>query len=113
MVLNSLRFLNMKDFTEINSMTLYEYNMRMKAFQLRQVDRELEIHQQAWANWNVKAMKTQGKKRVPVFGSFKQFFDYDSRIKEILGHSEVDRRNHRITEILRKQQERRKRDGKL
>ena len=103
----------MKDFTEINSMTLYEYNMRMKAFQLRQVDRELEIHQQAWANWNVKATKTQGKKRVPVFKFFKEFFDYDSRIKEILGHSEADQRNHRIAEILRKQRERGVKNGAL
>jgi len=104
----------MSDFTEIDKMTLYEYEVRMKAFRLQQVDQQYEIHQQAWANWNVQAMKAQGKnKRVPVFKNFKQFFDYEKYVKEILGGSgrnntENDTRNQAIINIMKRQQEKKK-----
>ncbi len=74
----------MQDFAQIDRMTLYEYEMRMKASDLRRVDREYEIHLQAWANWNVQATKKSGKKRVPVFKIFKQFFDYRKAEAEVL-----------------------------
>ena len=38
-ILDSIRYLRMNDFSEIDRMTLYEYEMRMKAFELRRVDR--------------------------------------------------------------------------
>lgn len=84
--MDCLRYLGMADFNEIDRMTLYEYGMRMKALRLRQIDREYEIHLQAWANHNVQATKRQGKdKAVPVFKTFKQFFDYEKRIEEVTG----------------------------
>lgn len=104
----------MSDFLEIDRMTLYEYDMRIAAYHLRQVDREYEIHLQAWANWNVQAMKSQGKnKRVPVFKNFKQFFDYEQRVKDLLGVADNAQKKQGIVEIIKKQSERRRVDGKL
>lgn len=112
--MNCLRFFGMDDFAQIGRMTLYEYDMRMKAYRLRQVDQEYGIHRQAWENWNVQAMKGKGKKkRVPVFKKFVQFFDYEKRIREVMGESREDSRNQGIARIMRAQKERRRTDGKL
>lgn len=102
----------MKDFSEINRMTLYEYEMRMTAYRLQQADREYNIHLLAWESWNVQAMKKQGKhKRVPVFGTFKQFYDYEGRVKDILsGNSEktnLPDKKRKLARLLKKQKERR------
>lgn len=97
----------MNDFTEIDRMTLYEYDMRLKAYNLRHVDRDYEIHRQAWANWNVQAMKNQGKrKRVPVFRNFKQFFDYDEQLKAMMGNRGGSEKVRAIANIIRKQRKR-------
>lgn len=112
-----MRYLNMTDFTEINRMTLYEFEMRMIASDLRRVDREYEIHLQAWANWNVQATKKSGKrKRVPVFRTFKQFFDYEEAEQGILKPQKKKRDSSRSQKIIRgmeRQKERRKAHGKL
>lgn len=68
---------------DIEVLTLYEYQMRMKAYRLAQVDREYEMHLQAWLNHAVTATKEQGKKQVPVYKNFKEFFDYEKRLKEV------------------------------
>ena len=106
----------MNNFVEIYRMTLYEYNMRMRAFRLKQVDRDYDMHLLAWESWNVQAMKKQGKnKRVPVFKTFKQFFDYEARIKEVI-HGEKngkDSKMRRIADAMQKQKERRSNDGEL
>lgn len=94
-------------------MTMYEYNMRMRAMRLRQVDREYDIHLLAWESWNVQAMKKQGKnKRVPVFKDFKQFFDYEERLREVSGRKKSVGRKSRIAEALRKQKERQMNSGR-
>ncbi len=115
MILNSLRYLGMRDFPEIRRMTLYEYNMRMKAFRLQQVDRDYDLHLLAWESWNVQAMKKQGKnKTVPVFKTFKQFFDYEARLKG--AYDEKEKKDPKVSNIIigmRELEERRRRDGEL
>ena len=106
----------MRDFSEIDRMTLYEYEMRMTAFELQRVDREYEIHLQAWTNWNVRAMKKSGKKkRVPVFKKFRQFFDYQKRESEVLGHKRkgMSSEGERIICGMKQQKERQKTNGQL
>ena len=56
----------------------------MKAESLKRVDSEYEIHLQAWVSHQVKAEKKQGKKTVPVYEKFSQFFDYEKRINNVL-----------------------------
>lgn len=55
----------------------------MKAYQLKQIDKEYDAHMQAWVNHQVTATKEQGKKTVSVYRDFKAFYDYESRLKEI------------------------------
>ena len=65
-------------------MLLSEYQLRMKAHQLSRVDREYELHLQAWLNQQAQATKSKGKKPVSVFGTFNDFFNYEERVNEIV-----------------------------
>lgn len=113
-----MRYFGMNDLAEIARMTMYEYEMRLTAYRLRQVDREYEIHLQAWANWNVQAMKKQGKhKQVPVFKTFQQFFDYKKSIRDVLGgegkgEKIAKTKKQGIADLLKKQKERRPQNGR-
>lgn len=64
-------------------LTLPEYALLMKAHRLKRIDKEHDMHLQAWVNQSAKAMKEVGKKQVPVYKSFKEFFDYEKRLAEI------------------------------
>ena len=76
----------MTSLAEIERMTFFEYRLRLRAYELSQVDKERDIHMQAWCNWNVQATKGQGRhKRVSVFKTFKSFFDYEKLINKVLG----------------------------
>lgn len=56
----------------------------MKAYALKQVDKDRDIHLQAFVNQVAKSTKQVGKKEVPVYQQFDKFFDYEKRINEIL-----------------------------
>ena len=68
---------------DIDTTTLFEYQMKMKAYNLKRVDIERDMHLQAWLNHQVTATKEVAKKHVPVYKNFTDFFDYEKRIKEI------------------------------
>lgn len=105
-MLDCLRFLGMSNFNEIESMTLDEYELRMKAYRLGEVDKEYYIYLQAWTNSNVQATKKQGKdKIVPVFQTFKQFFDYEKRLEEAFGGCGDNEQEKRLKSIAVKVQE--------
>ena len=46
----------------------------MKAINFQIVDRQRELHMQAWLNVQAKATKQRGKKTVPYFKTFDDFF---------------------------------------
>ncbi|RBS56525.1 hypothetical protein EB33_01712 [Enterococcus faecium] len=75
-LINSFRYLRINNISDIERMTLYEYNIRMTAAQLSWLDKEKLIHELAWANQQVQAEKKVGKKTVPVYRSFEEFFNY-------------------------------------
>lgn len=77
--------MDFKSLYDVEVLTLKEYQLRMKAFNLALVDKEYDMHLQAWLNHTVTATKEQGKKQVPVYGNFKEFFDYEKRLKEVEG----------------------------
>ncbi|EOI00673.1 hypothetical protein UAY_01776 [Enterococcus moraviensis ATCC BAA-383] len=80
----------MVNINEVESMTPYEYELRMFACQLRRLDQEFNAHMQAWTTRQIKA--TKGKRQEPYYKDFKQFFDYEKREKELLGLSLIDER---------------------
>ena len=59
----------------------------MYAFKLKQVDKQFDMHLQAWLQNQVTATKEQGNKHVPVYKKFSDFYDYEKEIKKVL-HNE-------------------------
>lgn len=55
----------------------------MKAHRLKRVDLEHDMHMAAWLNRAAAATKQVGQKEVGVYKSFKEFFDYEARLKEV------------------------------
>ena len=70
-------------------MTLVEYELRMEAYQLKQVDRQNEIAQQAWMNQQVQAT-TGIKNPKPKFKRFDDFFDKKAIVDEVRSSYEPD-----------------------
>lgn len=67
-------------------LSVSEYNLLMKAVELKNVDIEYYIHLLAFNNLRVRAEKKIGKDKVkPVYDTFKKFFNYDERLNEVLG----------------------------
>ncbi len=61
-------------------MSYFEYEARMYAFRLSEVDKEYDMHLQAWLNHQVTTTKKGSK---PLFKNFKEFFNYEKQVKEI------------------------------
>lgn len=74
----------------MDNLTLKEYELRMKAYSLHTLDEEYKAHKQAWINHQVKATKQIGKKTVPVYKKFEQFFDFKKLEQNILGTQKIE-----------------------
>ena len=92
----------MTNISDIERMTLYEYNIRMTASQLSWLDKEKLIHELAWANQQVQAEKKVGKKTVPVYRSFEEFFNYQKIEDSIMGVSELSKQDKKFQSLLTK-----------
>lgn len=90
---------------------MFEYRLLTEAYRLKTIDREYEMHWQAWLSWNVQATKKKGKGRTSVFRTFKQFFNYEKMVND--RSDKEDSKNRDIINAMKKQKERRERDGKL
>ncbi|MBO0439194.1 hypothetical protein [Candidatus Enterococcus ikei] len=71
----------MKDLNEIDRLTIPEYELQIKAYQLRSLDQQYNIHLQAWVNM----MAGQTRKGKPVYRTFEKFFNYQKAEEKILG----------------------------
>lgn len=74
----------MTDMREIQRMTLYEYQLRIKAWNLRRIDQEYFIAKQAWMNREIDAQRKKGKGYEYVYKTFKKFFDYEKQERQII-----------------------------
>ena len=74
----------MTDFAEIDRMTFAEYKLRVTAYELKQLDKEYMIALSAWQHNEVTAKRKEGKKLIPVYKRFKDFFDYEEAEAKIL-----------------------------
>lgn len=87
---------------EINILTLNQYNLLMKGAELRLLDEEHLIYKQAWLNRVVKRTETKGKQEVYVYGSFKDFFDYEKKYREITGEIVPTIKDEELSNLLLK-----------
>lgn len=81
----------------------------MYAFKLKRIDEENKMHMQAWLNHQVTATKEQGSKQVPVYKSYKDFYDYDEQLKSVESNNvkKVSPQFKKMANIAKKANERR------
>lgn len=97
-----MRFFNINDFYTIECMTLREYQLRLKAYRLKQVDKEYESHLSAWLNHVVGSTKKKGNGYVNVYPTFKSFFDYEKNLYSVTEKKNVQ--EGRLKEIAKRQE---------
>src|SRR5699024_530816 len=102
-IVNCFRYLNCKTVYEINTMSFFEYEARMYAYRLSEVDKMNDMHLQAWVHQKAKAKNDKGKS---VYKTYKDFFDYEKEVKKI-EHKQLDKRKKRLANIARLANERR------
>ena len=72
----------------------------MKAYNLERVEKEYEMHQQAWLNQIVQAQEKVGKEYKPLYKSFDEFYDYEERKKEVVKPKpKVDKRYNHLVKV--------------
>ena len=54
----------------------------VEALRYREVDQDYRNLLQAYLNFSAKATKASGKKRVPVYRSFRKFYDYEAELEK-------------------------------
>ncbi|ARD99478.1 prophage protein [Lactococcus lactis subsp. lactis] len=100
-----MRYLGIANLRDIERMTISEYELRLKAYRLKRLDEQEFIYQQAWANWQVQSTKQQGKKQVPVYSTFKKFFDKEKFENDILGIETSDstfKKDKKLINLMKK-----------
>lgn len=68
-------------------MTLAEYELRMEAYNLQQVEKQYDAASQAWMNRNAQAFDKDGN---AIFTEFVDFFDQDEAIDKVRSHFEAN-----------------------
>ena len=76
---NCVRYLDL-DIEQIDRLTIPDYELLMKATQLKEVDRSRNRHLSAWLTVSAGATKKDGR---PVYRKFKDFFDYEAELKRL------------------------------
>lgn len=84
MAINCFRYLGFTSFDQVDQLTIAQYEVMIEALDLRMLDRDFHEHRQAFLNLAVQAQKKTGKgKTKPVYGKFRQFFDYNAELAKI------------------------------
>lgn len=108
-MIDCLRYLGITDMYVIETMSLYEYGIRMKAYNLKQIDEEYRDHWKAWLNARAKDMIQTGKDTVgPRYKNFRDFFDYRKALQDA-GERIESAQEERLKTVARRVQELRER----
>ena len=84
----------------MDRLTLEEYELRMEAYRLQQVDEEEKIYLQAFLNFAAQATDKKGKAK---YRTFKQFYNREDRLKIARGENVGDSRFAGLSEFLKKE----------
>lgn len=93
-----------KGFDEVDRLTIAEYELLMKAAELREADIDYRLHMQAFLNVQAGAKKKAGKnKERLVYSRFNKFYDRKREIDRIMNR-ETDEKSRfaGIGELFRK-----------
>ena len=101
---NCFRYFGFQFFEQIDQLTMDQYEIMIKALDLRLVDENYRAHRQAFLNYAVRAEKKAGKhKTKPVYSRFEKFYDYEAEIAKTEGKKPDSRFAGINPELLRKE----------
>jgi hypothetical protein len=102
--INCFRYFHFTSFEQVDRMTIAQYEIMLEALEYQMIDDEYRAHRQAFLNFAVQAEKKSGKKTVPVYRRFRQFFDYEKELKKMRERKKKKRdpRFIGISKLLRK-----------
>lgn len=89
-MLNSLAYLGFSDIRKIEDMTFAEYNLRIEAYQLKQIKEQEKLALLAWFNQSVQATTGNAKHPKAKYRKFTDFFDSLEMIDELRDEFELD-----------------------
>ena len=89
-MLNSLAYLGFSDIRKIEDMTFDEYNLRIEAYQLKQIKEQEKLALLAWFNQTVRATTGNAKHPKPKYKKFTDFFDAMEMIDVLRDEFEED-----------------------
>ena len=69
-----MRYCGLYDQTQLGRITLRHYYLMIEAIKSKILDEQRSLHMLAWLNVQVKATKQKGKKTVPYYKTFDDFF---------------------------------------
>ncbi len=82
---------------EIEETSIRDYSIRMHAYNLALVDESNRLHKQAFLNTLARSTKEVGKKIVPVYPKYQDFYDYEKELERIeYEESEEETRRKKI-----------------
>lgn len=86
-------------------MTFKDYELRMVAYNHKMIDKERDMHWQAFLNHTVTSTKEtrDGKSYVPVYPTFNDFFDYAKVEESVFGKKGKGEIEEVTAEDLRKE----------
>ena len=71
MALNCFTYFGMKSFDEVDNMLIEEYELLMKSYSLKRLDKERDMHWQAYLNMAVQQTEERGKKTYSKFNAIR------------------------------------------
>lgn len=76
-----MRRFGFRSLDEVDKITLRDYELLIKAEQLKSVDDDCKTHWLAWLTFQAKAMKKSGK---PAYRTFRSFYDYEKELEKVM-----------------------------
>lgn len=81
--MNCFRFFGFKSLDEVNCLSFEEYELLIRAENLKQVDRDYRVHQLAWLPIMAKSEKKVGKNKTRlVYNRFEKFYNYKDALEK-------------------------------
>ena len=102
-------YFGITDFAQAGQMTLSEFQLRQRAHVIQQLDKEREMHLQAYLNRAVKAKNRKGTEY--IFKKFSDFYDHEKVKRKVLGRSDQTAVDSGLIERAKRMQKYRK-EGK-
>ena len=96
------RHFGFKSFDEIDRLTIPQVELMKKALTLRQVDEQNNLHMLAFLTNAAGSVKQAGNKQVPMYQTYKSFFDYEAELYKIEHADEIEAKNNRLRELVEK-----------